>query len=418
MDVIKSSPSSKFKLSRKSIAVALSVLAVLSLFVLFKGEGAVSIDRDKVLIAEVKRGDLSITVDGYGVLESEKQQLITAISESTVKEILIKPGVNVDKESLIAKLENPDVRQALENAKQEYSLVTANHRELQVHQKRELLDERANLKILHSEYKLALVRKEALEALLKDGITSKISYQESLFNVQQLKSRLEIQEERISYLDEAHKEALNIAAGLISQEKGKVEIAQRAVDSLEVRPGFSGMLQRLPIELGQSLRAGDVIALIGSVDKLRGVIKVPQSQASKVTIGQHAIIDTRQSKINGLVSRIDPIVENNTVNIEISITEELPSSARPNASIDGIITVDTLQDVHYVKRPANIKSESEAQIYLFDKGSNLAALTAMTFGQSSGRYIEVISGAMQDDRLIISDVSSLVGATRKLTINH
>ena len=172
----------------------------------------------------------------------------------------------------------------------------------------------------------------------------------------------------------------------------------------------------MSVELGQSLAAGQEIALIGSVTDLIALIRVPQSQAQQIIVGQTAIIDTRRDKITGRVARIDPIVENNTVNIEISLPKNLPASARPQLNVDGIIIADTLKNITYIKRPANVKANNKGQLYQYDHQQQKARLTPITFGAQAGRFIEIISGAKPGEQFIVSDLSNLKNSNKELVI--
>jgi hypothetical protein len=188
------------------------------------------------------------------------------------------------------------------------------------------------------------------------------------------------------------------------------------LDKLTVRAGFDGVLQRLSVELGQSLAAGQEVALIGSVTDLIALIRVPQSQAQLITIGKVAIIDTRRDKIEGVVTRIDPVVDNNTVEIEIALPASLPASARPQLSVDGIIVADTIQNITYIKRPAGAKSNTSVSLYRLNTQEN-ATSQELRFGVQAGQFIQVLSGASVGEQFIISDLSNLQTTSQAISIN-
>jgi multidrug efflux pump subunit AcrA (membrane-fusion protein) len=213
-----------------------------------------------------------------------------------------------------------------------------------------------------------------------------------------------------------HNESVNIQHERLKQQQGQLNISQARLASLEVKAGFSGVLQRLSVELGQSLVPGQEVALIGSVNDLIALIRVPQSQVQQVSVGQSAIINTRRDEISGTVMRIDPIVQDNMVEVEISLPNKLPASARPQLNVDASIIAETLQKVYYIKRPANVKPYSEITLYRLESDSSSAHLRTLKLGQQAGRYIEVISGAKPNDAFIISDLSNLKTTTSELII--
>ena len=168
--------------------------------------------------------------------------------------------------------------------------------------------------------------------------------------------------------------------------------------------------------MGQSLAAGQEVALIGSVQDLIALVRVPQSKAQQIYIGQKAIVDTRRDKIIGTVARIDPVVVDNTVEIEITLPDQLPASARPQLSVDAVIITDTLANITYMERPVNGQANSNASLFRLDSSDNSAIRTQVKFGKEAGRYIEILAGAQVNDIFIVSDLSLLKNA--ELTIDN
>lgn len=415
MDVVKQKKSGQFK-SKWQLLLAVGA-AITVLFILTtQASGSVSVQRNDLLIATVQQGDLDVVIDGYGVLTSDKQQLITSFSAATVKEIILKPGAQVKANSVIALLENPELVQQVENAEQELTQLKANLRQLKLNNQREKLNEAANLAEIRAQLETAELTRKAEEQLAAKGIVSDLNFQQTLLNEKQLQQRIKILTERNMQLSQVHEEAINIQLERIKQQQGRLQIAQSRLDKLTVRAGFDGVLQRLSIELGQSLAAGSEVALIGSVTDLIALIRVPQGQIQQVQIGQKAIIDTRRDKIEGVVSRIDPIVSDNTVEVEIALPNDLPASARPQSSVDGMIVADSLSNVLYLKRPAGTKSNQQLNLYKVQQDNQHAKLNELQFGVQAGQFMQVRSGAKAGDLFIISDLSSLHASAEQVEI--
>jgi multidrug efflux pump subunit AcrA (membrane-fusion protein) len=416
MDVVKTKKSSSFKPTKSNMLIGLIVVIAVLLYFAIGKNGVVSVDRENLLIESVQQGDLEVINEGYGTLTSDKQQLITSFSPATVKEIVLKPGAQVSANSVIVRLENPELVLQLENAEQELIQVQANLRQLKLNNQREILNESANLAEITARFDTAALKRKAEEKLVKQGIVSQLTFQQSELDEKQLKQRIAILKERIEQLELVHYESVNIQAERIKQQQGRLSIAQSRLDKLTVRAGFDGVLQRLSVELGQSLAAGQEVALIGSVTDLIALIRVPQSQAQLITVGKVAIIDTRRDKIEGVVSRIDPIVDNNTVEIEIALPATLPASARPQLSVDGVIIADTLQNVSYIKRPAGAKSNTSAALFRLNNQEN-ATSQDLRFGVPAGQFIQILSGATVGEQFIISDLSNLQSSSQTISIN-
>jgi len=419
MDVVKQKKKANGLLSPNTLlGLGATVLLVALVFWANESASSVSVQRGDILIDNVKRGDLKVIIEGYGSLKSARQQLITTFSRATVKEIVLKPGAAVQANSIIVQLENPELQQQLDSAKRDLSQAGANLRQLKLNQQREKLNESSTLAQISADFESASLKEVAEKKLEKQGIVSTLTYQQTRLHTQQLGKRINILKQRMFQLGLVHKEAINIGQERVLQQEGLLNISQARLDKLTVRAGFDGVLQRLSVELGQSLSPGQEVALIGSVTDLIALIRVPQSQAQQIMIGQTTIIDTRRDKIVGVVSRIDPIVANNTVEIEIALPKNLPASARPMLSVDGTITADTLTNVKYIQRPANVKDNSEISIYRVNPDSKDAQLISLKLGRQAGRYIEIKQGAAVNDQLIVSDLSNLKTTTTTLAIDY
>lgn len=416
MDVIKTNQNKPLLSRLQQMIVAGIILLLILGFYTKRNFDQISVKRSEIVIGEVKRGNLDVVIEGYGILIPAKQRLITALTRSTVKEIFLKPGALVNENSMIVKLENPKLVQQVENAHQELVQAKANVQQLILNQKREALNENADITEVNASYQSARLKRLAEQLLVKDGIIAKNTFELTLLNEQQLKQRVAILKQREQQLVEVHQQAINIQLGKIKQRQGRVDIAQQRADKLIVRAGLDGVLQRLSVELGQSLSAGQEIALIGSVKELLALIKVPQSQVQQIAINQTAIIDTRRDKIKGKVVRIEPIVVNNTVTVEISLPNNLPASARPRANIDAVIIADQLIDVNYIERPANVRSNSDSELYKLAPDYKSAQLTQVRFGRQAGRQIEIISEVKIGEPFILSDLSNLRMMTPQLVV--
>ena len=406
MDVIKPKQPAKL-LSTKWLAT-LVVIVLFSVLIAYAKASfnSVKLPLKDLLISTVKQGDINVSVEGYGKLISAKLQLITTRSRATVEEILLKPGARVTKDSLIVKLANPELQQQVESAQQQLEQLRANLRQLVVNQKREQLNEEAKFAELDAIHETAKLRRVAQEKLVQGGVVSQLTYKESLLNEKQLNKRIVILAKRVSQLTLVHQEAINIQQERIKQQQGKLNIALERLNKLDIKAGFDGVLQRLSVTLGESLSPGQEVALIGSVTDLIALIQVPQNQAQQVKVGQKVEVDTRLDKIIGTIVRIDPIVKDNSVEVEITLPEKLPKSARPQQNIDASILIETLENIHYIERPANINALSEVMFYKLNSSSSLALRVPLKLGKKAGRYIEIQKGSMPGERLIISDLSN------------
>ncbi|MCC2607754.1 efflux RND transporter periplasmic adaptor subunit [Planctobacterium marinum] len=238
-----------------------------------------------------------------------------------------------------------------------------------------------------------------------------------MLHEKQLLNELGFLKQRIEKLKAVNKEALNIENEKVNQLQSNLEIAQQRVDALEIKAGIAGVVQRVAVEIGQAVDAGQEVALIGSVDHLNAEVKVPQSKAELIRVGQKVLIDTRSTTMEGTVARIDPVVTENTVLVEVALPGDLPDSVRPQLSIDGKIIIDVLHDTLYVKRPSNVKANTYKNIFVLNEGGNEAELVAMQFGQEAGMFIQVTSGVPEQSKLVLNDLSRVGDKITRLAVN-
>ena len=404
MDIIKDKGTRKLSLFKKA---ALAVLAVVAFsgYQLMQPSSNQKVAQSQVLFGTVQQGNLQVQVDGYGILRSDKQKLLTSLTVATVDEIVLKPGALVEPDSIILKLSNPELLQTVRQAEQILSQQIANLQQLRLNNQRDILAEESRLAELNADYEVAVFRLEGEEQLVAEGIVSKLDYTTSRLQKEQLAKRVEILKEQRQQLLKVHEESVKIQQEQINQAQNDLELAKNRVERLTARASMAGVLQELPVELGQSVAAGQALALIGSTDDLVALIRVPQTRAENVKLGQTAIVDTRRDKISGTVARIDPAVTDGTVLVEIQLTEELPASARPELTVNGTILTETLNDVLYIERPVAATENSRMSLFKLMPGGDTANATALTFGVENGRYIQIAAGAKEGDTFILSDTS-------------
>ena len=417
MDVVKQKNQTSKNAKRIRIA-AVAVTTGLLISWISWSSNQVSVSRNEILVERVKQGDLEVTVNGYGTLRSDKEQLITAISRATVKEIVLKPGATVTADSIIVRMENPDLTQLVQSARLELEQLKANLRQLKLNQTRETLDETFQLASLSSNLEKAKLMRSSKEKLFVKGIVSELDYRAAELEEKQWQRQLQLSEEAMAKLELVHKESVLIQEDKIRQQQGVLNNAQNRLDELDVKAGIDGVLQSLSVDLGQSIEPGHEIARIGSLTDLIALIKVPQNQAQIVRVGQQVVVNTRRDEITGTVARIDPIVENNTVNVEVNLPEALPGSAKPQLNVDVIIIADTLKNVTYIKRPPSVAENSSDSLFLLDEAQEQGIARHIQFGRRAGESIEIVSGASLGEHYIVSDLEDLRGESSQLQITN
>jgi HlyD family secretion protein len=169
---------------------------------------------------------------------------------------------------------------------------------------------------------------------------------------------------------------------------------------------MSGVLQQLPVQIGQRMKVGDNLARVADPTKLKAQVKIAETQAKDIQIDQKAVIDTRNGVANGHVTRVDPAVEQGTVNVEVAFDEALPKGARPDLSVDGTIELEHLDDVIYVGRPAFGQENNTVGMFKLVNGTSEAVRSPVKLGKSSVNTIQILDGLQPGDQVILSDTSA------------
>ena len=366
---------------------------------------APSVDRATVWSDEVKRGPMLREVRGIGTLVPEDIQWIPAQTEGQVNRIVLRPGAIVKSDSIILELNNLTLRRDALDAEFLLKAAEADYANLKVQVNSELLNQKAAEAAVRSEYEQAKIQHAVDEKLAAEGIGSTVTAQLSKVREEQLGVRLELEGERTKNSADTAKARLQAQMSHVDQQRALYQLRHAELEALHVRAGLNGVLQLVPVEVGQHVMPGTNLARVADPKKLKAEIKVAETQAKDVLIGQKATIDTRNGVVVGHVSRIDPSVQNGTVTVDVAIDGPLPDGARPDLSVDGTVEIENLKDVLYVGRPVHGASQSTISLFKLTGDGSEAARVNVKLGRSSVNTVEILQGLQVGDRVILSDMS-------------
>jgi HlyD family secretion protein len=366
---------------------------------------APSVDRATIWPDEVKRGPMLREVRGLGTLVPEDIRWIPAQTDSRVERWVLRPGAIVKPSSIIMELSDPILQRDALDAEFLLKGAEADLANLRVQVNSELMNQKANEAAVRSDYEQARLQHDVDEKLYKEGIFSDHTRSLSRVKEEQLAIRLQLEGERTRITADSSLARLAAQQAKVDQQKALYQLKKGQLDALHVRAGIDGVLQLVPVEVGQRVTPGTNLARVADPKKLKAEIKIAETQAKDVTIGQKATIDTRNGVVNGHVSRIDPSVVNGTVTVDVTIDDPLPLGARPDLSVDGTITLENLKDVLYVGRPVHGQSDSTIGLFkIIDDGAE-AVRVNVKLGRSSVNTIEILDGLRVGDKVILSDMS-------------
>jgi HlyD family secretion protein len=409
MDIARPSNARQKRIRRILIGVAVLVVGVLvSVGLAGLKPAAPTVEAATVWPDTVKRGPMLRQVRGLGTLVPEDTRWITSTTQGRVEEIILRPGVTVKPDSIILTLSNPQLEQDVRNAELQLQSAEASLANLRVQVQNELLNQRASAASIEADYNKARMQVEMDEALAKDQLVSALQLRRSQLDADQLATRHKIAQEQLASRAESIRAQLAVQQAAVDQAQAVAELRRQQRDELRVRAGISGVLQLIPIEVavGAQVGPGANLARVANPGRLKAEIKIAETQAKDIQIGQRAEIDTRNGIIPGKVTRIDPSVQNGTRTVDVSLEGELPRGAVPDMSVDGTIELERLDNVLYVGRPAFAQEHSAVSIFKKDATGDEASRVTVKFGRSSVNSIEVLEGLNVGDTVILSDMSA------------
>jgi len=366
---------------------------------------APSVDRATVWSDDVKRGPMLREVRGIGTLVPVDIHWLPAQTEAQVDRIVLRPGAVVKPDSIILELSNITLKRDALDAEFQLKAAEADYENLKVQVNSDLLNQKATEASVRSEYEQAKIQHAVDERLYKEDIGSIVNAQLSKVKEEQLAVRVQLEAERTKNAADTAQARLQAQMSHVDQQRALYELRHAELEALQVRAGIAGVLQLVPVEEGQHVTPGTNLARVADPKRLKAEIKVAETQAKDVLIGQKATIDTRNGTVDGHVARIDPSVLNGTVTVDVLMDGPLPDGARPDLSVDGTIEIENLKDVLFVGRPVHGSSQSTISLFKLTPDGSEATRVNVKLGRASVNTIEILQGLQVGDRVILSDMS-------------
>lgn len=407
-DIVRDPAILKRKKLRHALYAAIGVLVVIGVSIaLARMEPAApTVERATVLIDTVKRGSIVRQERGLGTLVPEDTRWLPSTTDGRVERILLRPGAQVGPDTVILELSNPQVEQEALNARLALQSAEAALENLRVQLENELLTQQSQTAALDAEFEQARMQAEADEALAKEKLVSEITRRKSQLNADTLKRRLALEMQRLASARQSIDARVRVQQAAVDQARAVSMLQASRLAALKVTPGFSGVLQQVPVEVGQRVGPGVNVARVADPSRLKAELKIAETRAKDIEVGQEAEIDTRNGVITGRVSRKDPAAANGTVTVDVTLTGELPRGAVPDLSVDGTIQLERMDNVLYVGRPSLGQDDSTVGLFKLTSAAGDAVRVQVALGRSSVNAIVVKSGLAEGDEVVLSDMSS------------
>jgi HlyD family secretion protein len=399
----------KKKMQRQWIAAVCGVVSVaaVAFFVMRLKPAAPEVDRATVWTDVVKRGPLLRQVRGPGTLvpREDKIRLIPSETEATVVRIRVLPGAKVEPATILMDLVDPTLTQELLDAQLALKGAQADYINTRAKVQSDLMDQKAIGATVNADYSQAQLQAKTDKSLYDLGVISGLTYSASKGKADELVTRDDLEKQRLTLNEKAIETQLAVQQTKVDQAKALLGLKQKQLDALSVRAGISGVLVELDHQVGEHVTAGTTLAKVVQPDQLKASLKIAETQARDIQIGQPAEVDTHNGVIDGKVMRIDPAVVNGTVTVDVELAGALPQGARPDLSVDGTIDLDRMADVLYVGRPAFGNENSTISLFKLSEDGKTAVRVPVKVGRASVNSIQLIEGLQAGDTVILSDMS-------------
>jgi len=365
-----------------------------------------TVDGSVIWTDTVKRGEFLREVQGLGTLVPETTRIIPAITEGRVEQRLMLAGTRVKADTVILVLSNPQLEQQYMGAKYQLISAEAQYNNLKATLENQLMALRSTAAGIRSQYHVAQMQSDADENMYKQNVGPKINYDKSLVAATELKAQNDLAQKQVDTFAASMQEQMAVQQATIDQDKAQEQLYAHQVDQLKVRPGIDGVLQELPVEVGQEVTPGLELAKVAQPSQLKAQLQIAETQAKDIQLNQTASIDTHNGVIPGHVIRIDPTVANGTRTIDVHLDGALPEGAVPNLSVEGTVLIEKLTNVLYVGRPVHGEQNSTIGLFKEVQGGKEAVRANVEIGKTSVSSVQILKGLSIGDTVILSDMSA------------
>jgi HlyD family secretion protein len=407
VDIVRPEIKRKKKIRRIAYIAAAVVLIPLMTYALSRLKPAApTVDGGTVWTGTVKRGPMLRDVRGLGTLVPETIRLIPAVTDGQVQTRYLLPGTPVKANTVIFDLINPQLQQETLDAEYQLKGAQAAYEQTKAQLQNQLMDKRTAAASISSQYRTAEMVKQTKEELGANGLAPQLDVKTAQVQAEELAKENDLAQKEVETFDNSIASQLAVQEATVNQKRAMYELKKTQMDQLHITPGIDGMLQELDVEVGQKVTMGTVLARVAQPTHLKAQLKIAETQAKDILIGQKASVDTHNGIIPGHVTRIDPAVVNGTVTVDVGLDGPLPTGARPDLSVEGTVEIERLADVLYVERPVHGEANSTVGIFKVVDDGKEATRVQVQLGRTSVNTVEIVKGLEIGDKVILSDMSA------------
>lgn len=367
---------------------------------------APTVDRSTIWTDTVKRGPMLRDVRGLGTLVPETIWVIPAAADGRVEKRYLLPGTPVKADSAILDLTNPQLQQEALDAEYQLKGAQAAYLQTKAQLENQLMDKRTAAASVSSQYRTAELQYEADRKLFTSGIGAEVTVKKSEVAAEELAKQNDLALQEVQTFANSIEAQLAVQQANVNQKRALYALKKSQLEGMHVRSGIDGVLQELDVDVGQRVTEGTALARVAQPKLLKAQLKIAETQAKDIEIGQKASIDTHNGLIAGHVMRIDPSVVNGTRTVDVKLDDQLPPGAVPDLSVEGTIEIERLADVLYVGRPVHGDADTTVGLFKLVDDKKEAVRVPVDLGRVSVNSVEIRKGLQVGDEVILSDMSA------------
>ena len=399
------------------VVLAVGAIGAVSVMLARLKPAAQTVERATMIIDTVKQGELVVTRRGLGTLVPEEISVVPATTSGRVVKRLALPGTNVTPDTVILELTSPEVQQQLKDAELAFKAAESAYKNREVDLQSQLLTQKSQAASIESQYQQAKLQYESYEPLAKEGLYSPLLLKQYGASAKELAARSELEKQRTEMISQNMKAQMSVAQSALDQARELLNLRREQAANLRVKAGLRGILQELLVEVGVQVNIGTPLARVSDPTRLKAMVRIAETQARDIQIGQKAVIDLRSIEIPGRVRSNDPSVVDGTRRVEIQLIGDLPKDAVPSLNVDGTIELSRLPNVLKMQRPAFGQENSKVKLFRMEPDDIHAVAVTVELGQTSVTEVEIRGGLKAGDKVIVSDTSQLGDTADRIRLN-
>ena len=353
--------------------------------------------------ATVQVGTLVDYVRGSGTVSPKLERSVVAGAEGVVTEWLVAEGDEVEAGATLGTMSSKDLGQDLADAQKEVQAAQLAIEKLRLEQGTQNRALTLELERAQTDLNQATAELTTTQKLFGAGAASQNELDTATLEVTQ--SQEDVTSKSLALTDAATADTLALQEAQLGLERSQSKLAavQEQETALTLTAPVTGRVMKLSVAVGESVQAGSLLASVASSEDVRVVVKIPESQANRVGVGQVAQLSVGNTDYPASVVGVSPNAESAQNGPQVAVTlafDEVPAALRIGASATAEIEVGRKEDALYLPRGAYLSTGGERFVYRVSGDS--AERVNVTFGLVDGNNIEIKDGLGSGGRIVSS----------------